>query len=114
MIPAQFQADGVTIPLWVSPRAGRNSIDVFQADDTAVKIKVTEAPEDGKANKAIIALLSKTLRVRKSSIILIQGATTRNKLFKILSETPLEILDRLVQHWGRETVSDCFTYPEDL
>ena len=52
-------------------------------DDDTVKISVTAIPEKGKANQAIIQLLSKELNIPKSSIELTRGATAKIKQFKI-------------------------------
>ncbi|MNL78962.1 hypothetical protein D3C87_2054670 [compost metagenome] len=40
-------------------------------------------PENGKANKALIALIAKALRVPKSAISLISGETSRKKILRI-------------------------------
>jgi uncharacterized protein len=46
-------------------------------------VKVTAVPENGKANAAIIALLSKTTGVAKSSFTQVAGVIDRNKVFRI-------------------------------
>ena len=46
-------------------------------------MSVTQAPEKGKANKAIITVLAKRLGLRKSHIRLISGETTSQKRFNI-------------------------------
>lgn len=46
-------------------------------------ISVTAVPENGKANEAIMKLLSKSLKCAKSKIELISGSKSKNKLFKI-------------------------------
>lgn len=48
----------------LTPSGGRDAIDGVETDaegQAYVKARVTAVPEDGKANKALIALLSKTL-----------------------------------------------------
>jgi len=47
------------------------------------KIYVTAAPEDGKANEAVIKLLAKNLGVAKSSLTIMRGHTSRDKVIKI-------------------------------
>lgn len=49
----------------------------------ALKASVTAAPEDGRANKALIALLAKELKVPKTSISLLSGETNRQKVILI-------------------------------
>jgi uncharacterized protein len=65
----------------VRPSARQNLVEWL--DEDTCKVSVTAAPEKGKANKAIIALLSKEMKISKSSILLIRGATARLKQFKI-------------------------------
>lgn len=45
-----------------------------------LKATVTKAPEDGKANQALIKLLAKEWKVAKSTLDVIQGKTNRNKV----------------------------------
>lgn len=48
-----------------------------------IKIKVTAAPENGKANKSCIELLSKELGVPKNKIKIIKGQTCREKVIEV-------------------------------
>jgi uncharacterized protein YggU (UPF0235/DUF167 family) len=54
---------------------------------------VTAAPEKGKANAAVVALLSETLGVPKSSIEIVRGDTSRNKTLRIRGLTASELRD---------------------
>lgn len=63
----------------VIPKAKLNKIVV--GDDGVYKIYTTTAPEDGKANAAVIAALSKHLNIPKSRIQLLRGVTSRDKVF---------------------------------
>lgn len=74
--------DGVRLRLRVTPRAARNAIAgiVAEADGgAALKVTVTAAPEDGKANAAVVKLLAKAWKVPKSSIRIVSGQTDRRK-----------------------------------
>lgn len=51
-------------------------------ENNIVKVKVTEVPEDGKANKAIVKLFSEKLKIPKSNIEIISGFT--NSIKKII------------------------------
>jgi uncharacterized protein YggU (UPF0235/DUF167 family) len=52
---------------------------------------VTAVPEDGKANEALIKVLSKALHIPKSAISLVRGATSRVKELEIaLTEEEIE------------------------
>ncbi len=48
-----------------------------------LRVKVTAVPEAGKANAALIKLLAKTLHIAKSRMVLIRGATSRDKHLEI-------------------------------
>lgn len=47
------------------------------------KIYVTTAPEDGKANKAVIDLIAKEMGIRKGAVTIIKGAKNRDKIVEI-------------------------------
>jgi uncharacterized protein (TIGR00251 family) len=49
----------------------------------ALKVRVTAPPVDGRANAATIDLLSTTLGVPASRIVLLSGAQSRLKRFRI-------------------------------
>ena len=64
----------------VTPNAKADAISI---EDGQLKVRVTVVPEDGKANKAVIALLAKALGVSKSSVTIVRGETARDKLVQI-------------------------------
>ena len=81
MLVLDQHSDGVILPVSVHPGARRNEIRGEQ--NGQLKIGVTQAPEKGKANKAVIELLAKSLGLRKSQITLLSGETSRQKRFLI-------------------------------
>jgi len=79
-----LEAHGDNLLLYVrlAPNAAQNKINAPYDDGSGqqrLKISVTTVPEDGKANKALIKLLSKALKLPKSGIELVAGHTDRNK-----------------------------------
>ena len=46
-------------------------------------VRVTAAPEKGKANKSVIALLAKRMGIAKSAFSVIRGETDRNKTLAV-------------------------------
>ncbi len=72
---------GTLIEVRVTPRASRNAV---LLDDGAIRVTVTTVPEDGKANAAVVKLLAKALGVAKSRLVLVRGATSRDKVFRLL------------------------------
>ena len=65
----------------VIPRAKLNRVEV-QPDGT-LRIHTTTAPTDGKATADVIKILAEHYNVPKTSIKLIRGATSRDKVFEI-------------------------------
>ena len=77
---------GIALTLRVTPNASATRIEGIERRDdgsTVLRIRVTAPPDRGKANKAVIALLAKTLSVPKSSVTLIAGETARHKRVRI-------------------------------
>lgn len=68
---------GAELRVHLTPGASKN--EVVGPLRGAFAVKVTAQPEKGKANKALIALLSKYFRVPKSSIAIVRGHTSRDK-----------------------------------
>ncbi len=65
----------------VKPGAKRN--EVKWLDEDTATVSVTSAPEKGKANRAVIDLLSEDLGIRKSAFTIVRGETTRIKHIQI-------------------------------
>ena len=65
----------------VIPRAKLNRVEV-QPDGT-VRVHTTTAPTDGKATADVIKMLAEHYGVPKTSVKLIRGTTSRDKVFEI-------------------------------
>jgi len=65
----------------VTPRAGRN--EVIKISEGEYRVRVTAPPEKGKANEAVIKLLTGYFKVPKSSISIVGGKSTRVKIIEI-------------------------------
>ena len=70
-----------TLRVRVHPRASKSEVVGFRGD--ALHVKVTEAPERGKANDALLDLLSDTLRVPKSKLSILRGHASRDKWIEV-------------------------------
>ena len=68
----------VRIALKVQPGARRTEIVGFQ--DDVLRVRVTASPERGKANRAVIELLARTLGVPKRNVTIPLGAESRSKV----------------------------------
>ena len=68
----------------VTPKAKQAQIKVEDIDGQRVlKVYVTVAPEDGKANRAVMRALSDYFDVPRTHIKLLSGAKQRDKRFAI-------------------------------
>lgn len=65
------------LSLHVQPRSRRNELGGLHGD--TLKMRITAPPVDGKANKAVIALLAKLLKIPKSAIQIRSGLQSRSK-----------------------------------
>lgn len=95
--PFTVHDDHLRLSVRLTPNGGRDSIDGSDEDAEGtryLKMRVTAVPEDGKANKALIALLSKKLRARKSAISIVSGETSRKKILRIDGD-PEDLSNRL-------------------
>lgn len=91
---------GVRLRVRVKPGASRRAVlgrTSLPEGDAAVLVAVTEPPEGGKANDAVVALLAKAWRLSKTSIAVRVGATGRTKILEIAGE-PAGLGSRL-QDW---------------
>lgn len=82
--------DGVRLFVRVSPGSGRNAIAGAAEDADGhkfLKVMVTAAPENGKANAAVVKLLSKTWKLPKSAIRVVSGAANRRKTLDITGDS---------------------------
>ena len=93
MLSLESHADGTILPVRAHPGARRNEIRGVQ--DGMLKVSVTQAPEKGKANKALIQLLSKSLGLKKSQIELLSGETSHQKRFLVRGIKPEQLAERI-------------------
>ena len=75
------ETSGELVEVRVQPRARRN--EVVEQAGAGLRVRVTAAPADGEANRAVIALLAEAFGVAPSRVTLVRGATSRDKLFRI-------------------------------
>lgn len=76
----------MALHLRVTANAGADRIDGTERRDdgsAVLRVRVTAVPDKGKANAAVITLLSKALGVPKSAVRLVSGETARLKTIAI-------------------------------
>jgi len=69
---------GAEIHVRASPGAARNAV---QLETARLRIMVTAAPENGKANAAVQSALAAAMGVAPSRLTLLRGHTSRDKVF---------------------------------
>ncbi len=80
----------------VQPRARRAGLKGLapSADGPRLSIAVTEAPEDGRATRAVCATLAQALGRPASAVELLQGAASREKRL-FVAGPPDDLISRL-------------------
>jgi len=94
-------APSARLRLRVTPGARRAGVVGRHGD--AWKIRVSAPPEDGRANDAVVDLLSRTLGVPARSLELVSGATARDKVVVLHGLTEREAEEALVASAERPT-----------
>jgi uncharacterized protein (TIGR00251 family) len=81
MIALEERADGVLLAVKAQPGARQNAL--RGEHNGMLKVSVTQAPEKGKANQAIIEVLARELGLKRGQIELIGGETASQKKFLV-------------------------------
>ena len=87
--------EGVVLNLRIVPRASKNEIGEIL--DNALKIRLQAPPVEGKANKALVKFLAKTLGIPARNITILSGETGRNKRI-LIGGMKEEDLDKKLPH----------------
>lgn len=78
---------GLALRVRATPRASANAVrglvDLPGDEGAALSVCTTAAPADGAANKHIAGILAKALRVPKSAVRVVAGATGRVKRVEV-------------------------------
>lgn len=85
--------DGVVFAVKVVP--GSRQTCVCGLLDDMVKIKVSAAPEKGKANKCLIDFLVKQLDVKKNTVNIISGKTSAVKGVRVVGISAEQLSNKL-------------------
>ena len=81
---------GVEIDVWVVPGASRSG--VAGVHDGAVRVRVAQPAEAGKANRAVLDLVS---RLIEAPVELVSGATSRRKRLRVPGADPASVAKAL-------------------
>src|SRR5574340_388398 len=93
-------AETTRLRVRVSPGAGRAALVGRHGD--AWKVRVTEAPERGRANEAVLRLLAEALAVPRSSVTLVSGHGGREKIVELTHTSDNPLAETATATPGRE------------
>ena len=93
MLELHEKEGGVTIKVRVQPRASRTEIIGEHAG--AIKMRVAAPPVDGKANEECRRYLAKLLKVGATSVEIISGDSSRDKVIRVSNISALRVLEAL-------------------
>jgi len=81
--------EGTLLDVRVQTKASRKGLGPVTGG--ALKVAVTEAPEKGKANRAVASVVAKALHIAPSRVALVAGEKARTKRLLIHGMTPAEV-----------------------
>lgn len=93
--------DSLSVPVKVIPKGGRDEVLSFQEGEEWVRVKVSAPPEDGRANRAVEALLAQELGLPKSTVSIVSGDTSRMKRVAFRTDDPKALLIQLAKAVGQ-------------
>ncbi|MGD0672570.1 MAG: DUF167 domain-containing protein [Candidatus Binatus sp.] len=88
---------GGELTIEVTARPGASRRGVTGVSGERLVIGVHSGPQKGKANDELIEYLAGELRVPRSAILIVRGATSRRKTIRIVTHDPAKVVSRLRQ-----------------
>ncbi len=98
MEPINQRGGDVLLKVRVQPKASRNSI-IVQSDGR-IRVALTAPPVDGKANKALLRFVAKSLGISRADVSLVSGEKSREKTLALAGVT-LESVQEKMQLIGK-------------
>lgn len=90
--------EGVSIAVYVQPRASKNELAGVQGDE--LKVRLTSPPVEGAANKLCSEFFAKLLGVAKGDVTLAAGERSRHKRLFIRGVTAETVLRVVTEKTG--------------
>jgi uncharacterized protein len=84
---------GLTFAVRIVPRASRSEI--AGEHDGALRVRIAAPPVDGAANRELIKLLAKLLKVPQSAVEIVSGVASKNKIVRIQGGDATELAQAL-------------------
>jgi uncharacterized protein (TIGR00251 family) len=95
--PLRLAPDGLRVTIRLSPRARSDrllGIAAIAGGGRVVKAAVTEPAEGGRANEALLRLLTVAWRLPRKDLSIVAGITSRNKTVRVAGD-PRQLIARL-------------------
>jgi len=83
-VVSPYRWENNDLVLWVLLQTQASHDQIVGLHGEQIRIRITAAPIDGKANKHLIGFLAKQFAVAKSQISIEKGQTSRSKRIRIL------------------------------
>lgn len=93
MITVRDTGSGATFQVKVHPRAKRNAITGDVGD--ALKVALTAAPVEGRANEACVEFFAELLNVPRSSVTIAAGHGSRRKIIRVTGMSATDLVKKL-------------------
>lgn len=100
MPPISQKGDAVCLSVRVQPRSSKSGVAGMYGEQ--IKICLKSAPVDNAANKECCDLLAKALGVPRSSVSVLNGASSRSKVLKVEGVAPSVVREALAGMLGDE------------
>ncbi|QEG43468.1 DUF167 domain-containing protein [Roseimaritima ulvae] len=87
--------DDILFYVRVAPKAKKPA--VGGKHDGALKVAVSEPPDQGKANAAVVRAVAKRLGLRRADVEIVSGLTSRRKRVRLRNVNAAEVQTQLQQ-----------------
>ncbi len=85
------------ISVKVIPRSRKDSVEWVKGEEgERLKVRLTAPPVNGVANEALVALLAERLGVSKRQVVIVRGATSRQKVVEVVGLSSADVRQRLI------------------
>lgn len=82
------------LKVYLQPKSSKNELVGSYRD--GIKVKVTAPPVEGKANEALVRFLAREFGISPSSIEMLKGHHSRQKILKIPGNVNQELLRKIL------------------
>ncbi len=91
----QIEQSGGDVLIWIKAVPGASRTEIAGIIGDRLKVRVSAAPEAGKANKAICKLLASVLGVKMKQVSIDSGRTNPEKIVRINNAVLADVISEL-------------------